>query len=212
HEVHELDAHGVALAAALDGGDADLGRHRLAIVPFQPVAQGEGPHRLVGRHVVLFDHLRLDRVVLVHREQRVVDQVAVVARDVGRRPDRIKDRQVAVLHEAQDLALRPGGPGVDRQPCTQNRAGGRRRESAPHDLHESFSNCFVSLCGRAAPFCPAASSVYFFDTFQNTGTGAIRLPSTALRRANGWYHWPRLTWVGLSTQYFCRFSTISFCL
>ena len=30
------------------------------------------------------------------------------------------------------------------------------------------------------------------------------LPSTLVRRASGWYHWPRLTWVGWSTQYFCR--------
>ena len=48
HEVHELEAHRVALAPALDRGDAILRGDRLAVVPLQPVAQGEGPHRLVG--------------------------------------------------------------------------------------------------------------------------------------------------------------------
>ena len=79
---------------------------------------------LSARDLVLVDHLRLDRVVLVRREQRVVDEVAVVARDVGRRPDRIEDRQVAVLHELQDLALGQRRPG-SLPAC---RTGGDRRE------------------------------------------------------------------------------------
>jgi hypothetical protein len=78
-EGHELLAHRIARAPALDRGDAVLGRHRLAVVPFEAVAQGEGPGELVGRDLVLVDHLRLDGELLVEREQRVVDHVAVVA-------------------------------------------------------------------------------------------------------------------------------------
>ena len=42
-EGHELLPHGVAGPPALDRGDAVLGRDRLAVVPCEPVAQGEGP-------------------------------------------------------------------------------------------------------------------------------------------------------------------------
>src|SRR6185312_7331127 len=59
---------------------------------------------------------------------------------------------------------------------------------------------------------PRARRRYFvFVTFQNTGTGATSMPSTFLRNAIGWYHWPRLMWVGWSTQYFCRSMAICFC-
>ena len=47
--------------------------------------------------------------------------------------------------------------------------------------------------------CPCrCSDGHFFATFQNTGAGAVRMPSTFLRSATGWYHWPRWTWVTIS--------------
>ena len=52
---------------------------------------------------------------------------------------------------------------------------------------------------------------YFLVMFQNTGTGATIMPSRLLRKADGWYHWPRLTCVGWSTQYFCRSMAIYVC-
>ena len=66
-------------APALDRGDAVGRRDRLAVMPFEAVAQGEGVGELVGRDVVLVDHLRLDLELLVHREQRVPDEVAVIS-------------------------------------------------------------------------------------------------------------------------------------
>ena len=129
HEVHELLSHRIARRPALDRGHAVGSGDRLAVVPFQAVTQREGPQHLVGRDLVLVDHLRLDGVVLVDREQRVVDHVAVVAGDVGRRPDRVEDRQVAVLHELQDLALRrgPDAASPPRGACRQ------RAQFTPHD-------------------------------------------------------------------------------
>ena len=76
---HQLLAHRILGAPALDRGDAVLGGDRLAVMPFEAVAQGEGLGELVGRDVVLVDHLRLDLELLVHREQRVPDEVAVIA-------------------------------------------------------------------------------------------------------------------------------------
>ncbi len=78
-------------APALERGDAVGGRHRLAVVPFQAVAQGEGPGELVGADRPAVDHLRLDLQLVVEREQRVVDHVAVVSGDQRRGPDRVED-------------------------------------------------------------------------------------------------------------------------
>ncbi len=69
----------------------------------QALAQREGPHLGVGRGGVLVDHLRLRLAGHVHAEQRVVDHVAVVARDERGGPDRIQDLQVGLRHHAQHL-------------------------------------------------------------------------------------------------------------
>ena len=63
-------------------------------MPFQPIAQLEGPGEpvIAGRPAV--DHLRLDLQLLVDGEKRVVDHVAVVARDIGAAEDRIEDLYV----------------------------------------------------------------------------------------------------------------------
>ena len=182
-------------------GDAVLGGDGLAVVPFEAIAEREGPDRLVGRDLVLVDHLRLDGVALVGCEQRVVDQIAVVARDVGSRPDRIEDRQIAVLHELQDLAL-----GQRRAGTCQHGAGGQRRESASHHLFIKAPPVSPIEEGRPRPAlvegaragAPRAS-LYFFEMFQNTGTGADHVAVDVGAHAPcGEYHWPRLTWVGYS--------------
>jgi hypothetical protein len=85
---------------ALDRGDRILGGHRLAIVPLQPVAQGEGIGEVIVTDLVRIDHLGLHVQVLIQREQRVVDQIAVVAADVRRRPDRVDDLEVRVHDRA----------------------------------------------------------------------------------------------------------------
>src|SRR5204863_9901303 len=51
--------------------------------------------------LILVHHLRLDLALGIHREQRVVDHVAVVADDGGGGPDRIDDLEVRVQNHAQ---------------------------------------------------------------------------------------------------------------
>ena len=71
----------------------------------------------------------LIRKLLVRAEQRVVHEIAVVARDVGGRPDRIEDLQIGLRHEAKGL---PAVLGVDRRRA--QRHGGSRRGRASDDL------------------------------------------------------------------------------
>ena len=110
HHAHQLLAHRILGAPALDRGDAVLGRHRLAVVPFQAVAQREGPGELVGRDLPLVDHLRLDLELVVEGKQRVVDHVAVMGGDQRRRPDRIDDLEVRMQRHLE-RGLRVGGRG-----------------------------------------------------------------------------------------------------
>ena len=105
-EGQELLPHGVAGPPALERGDAVLGRDRLAVMPCEPVPQGEGPGQLVGRDLVAIDHLRAHLELVVEREQGVVDHVAVVDGDQRRRPDRVDDLEVRVQGGAQRLRLR----------------------------------------------------------------------------------------------------------
>ena len=58
-EIHQLLAHAVVLAPALQRGDAVFRRDRLAVMPFQAVAQGEGVGELVVADLPV-RHLRLD--------------------------------------------------------------------------------------------------------------------------------------------------------
>ena len=110
---HDL-AERVALAPAVDRGDAIGRAHRCAIVEHQPVAQGEPPGELIGGHLMPGTHLRPRLQVCVQAIQRIPDHVGVVARDVGRGPDRIRTGQVRLWHEAERArggALRDGGSG-----------------------------------------------------------------------------------------------------
>ena len=139
-EAHHLLAERIFRGPALDRGDAILRCDRGAVVPGKAVAQREGVGELVGRDVVLVDHLRLDLALLVHGEERVVDHVAVVARDVGGGPDRIDDLDVGVHHRLEGgLRIRAawqrkhgGGcgdlPGLPHDGCLQ---GNGRRPMLP---------------------------------------------------------------------------------
>ena len=96
-------AQRVLVGEALDRGQHVGRSDRLAVVPSEAVAQLEGPGELIVAHRPALDHLRLDLELAVEREQRVVDQVAVVAHDVGSRPDRIEDLQIRVHDHPQRL-------------------------------------------------------------------------------------------------------------
>jgi hypothetical protein len=60
-------------------------------MPPQAVPQCEYVSHAVWRNAGSLNHLRLDLLVLVSAEKRIVDKIAVVARDVGGRPDRIEN-------------------------------------------------------------------------------------------------------------------------
>ncbi len=56
----------------------------------------------------MIHHLRLDPKHFVGAEEGVVHKVAVVARDVCRRPDRGEDLQVGLCHESEGPTTLPG--------------------------------------------------------------------------------------------------------
>src|SRR5262249_18479864 len=62
---------------------------------------------LVGADVVAVHHLRANLAVRVGGEERVVDHVAVIARDVAAAPDRVQDLEVGGHDNAQG-GLREG--------------------------------------------------------------------------------------------------------
>jgi hypothetical protein len=53
----------------------------------------------------LIDHLRFDLEVLIRAEERVVHQKAMVARDVGGRPDGIEYLQIGLCHKDEGLLV-----------------------------------------------------------------------------------------------------------
>ena len=102
----------VALCPALDRGDAIGGAHGLAVMPFQAVAQREFIGELVVADGPFIDHLRLRLEILVEREQRVEDEIAEIAGDVGGRPDRVDAAEIGLGDEAECLCRRlcPASP------------------------------------------------------------------------------------------------------
>ena len=115
--LQQLLAERVALAPALDRGDAVGGAHRLAVMPFEAVAQRETVGQLVVAGRPLVDHLRLRLEVLVEREQRVEDQIAEIARDIGGGPDRVEDAQIGLRDEPQASSRRARAPAPSREPA-----------------------------------------------------------------------------------------------
>ena len=113
---HEELAEAILLSPALQRLHTVFRQDRLPIVPSEAVAQRERVLHAVRRHGGPIDHLRFDLKVLVRAEERVVHKIAVVARDVGGRPDRIEDFQIGLRHEAEGLpafwAWTDGAPSV----------------------------------------------------------------------------------------------------
>ena len=109
---HQRNAHRIARAPALQRGDHVFGSDRRAVVEFQPGSQLERIGQAIARNLEAIDHLRLVVQLAVHREQRVVDVVAVVARRPRRHHQRVGHTQRGVHHRANDaaLALRKGQP------------------------------------------------------------------------------------------------------
>ena len=137
---HEELAEAILLSPALQRLHAVFRQDRLPVVPSQAVAQRERVLHAVWRHAGPIDHLRLDLRLLVRAEEGVVHKIAVVARDVGGRPDRIEDLQIGLRHEAKGL---PVVLGLDRRRA-QRTGGGRNRASddlSPTDVKLALSHC-----------------------------------------------------------------------
>jgi len=95
----------VACRPALQRCDDVRRRHRVAVGELESRAQCEAPLLAVLRGRVLLHHLRLRLAGGILREQRVVDHVAEVARDVGRGEGRIEDLQIGMGHDLERLGL-----------------------------------------------------------------------------------------------------------
>src|SRR3546814_15977916 len=77
-----------------------------------------------------FRHLRLRLQILVEREQRVVDHIAVVAGDIGRRPDRVDVLEIGVRNDLEG--------GFGRTPAgSRNERNGERRDRKSTRLNSS---------------------------------------------------------------------------
>jgi hypothetical protein len=98
-------------------------------VELQAVAQREGVREAVLAHLVLVHHLGLDLELRIDGEQRVVDHVAMVARDVRGGGNGIQDAQIRLRDELQHFlfGLRER-VGAGEQACSDE----RRSDNAGH--------------------------------------------------------------------------------
>jgi hypothetical protein len=121
---HEELAEAILLSPALQRLHAILRHDRLPVVPLEAVTQCEGVLHAIRRDGGPANHLRFDLKALVRAEQGIVNEVAVVARDVGGRPNRVEDFQIGVRHEAKGLTALLGVDGRRAQPqcCGSGRA------------------------------------------------------------------------------------------
>src|SRR5271166_4386763 len=138
---HEKLAEAISFSPALQRLYTVFRLNLLPVMPAKTIAQRECVLHGAGRDGGLRDHLRFDLRALVRTEQGVIDEVAVVARDIGGRPNGIDDLQVGLRHEPESLAIVLG---ADRR-CTQRHSGGRRRGaseylSATNAVHPSRSS------------------------------------------------------------------------
>jgi len=85
------------LSEATTVGRAD----RLSVVEFEALAQSECVTELVVANLPCFDHLWSWPELAVHREQRVVDHVTKIARDVDAAPIRVEAGEIGLRDEAQ---------------------------------------------------------------------------------------------------------------
>jgi hypothetical protein len=98
---HKQATEPIALSPALQRLHAVFRMDRLPVMPPEAVPERERVLHAVVGHDCLVDPLRFDLEVLVGTEQRVVHEVTVVARDIGSRPDRIKDPQIRFRRETR---------------------------------------------------------------------------------------------------------------
>src|SRR5262245_13171058 len=121
---HEELAEAILFSPALQRFHTVFRHDRLPVVPAQAVAQRECILHSVRGDGSPIDHLRSDLKALIRTEQGIINQIAVVARDVGGRPNRIEDFQIGVRHEAKGLTAWLGADRrrAKRQSCCSGTA------------------------------------------------------------------------------------------
>src|SRR5215212_6860231 len=132
---HEELAKAILLSPALQRLDTVFRHHWLAIVPAQAISQCETVLHPIRRHRRLINNMRFHLKMLVRAEKSVVDEIAVVARDVGGLPDRIQRLQLGVRHEAEGLSACLGVNGRAAQGDTDGRSPASDHLSATNAGH-----------------------------------------------------------------------------
>jgi len=114
---------------------------------FQPVAQRELPSPAVILDQMTLDHLRLGVELRIVAVERVVDRQRKIARDVGRRPDRVERGEVAMRREGyRGRGLRAADP---RR--RQSRGSGQCRFQKIASLHlvaGTYAICINHISAR----------------------------------------------------------------
>ena len=154
-------------------GDRLLEEERLAEVAAQHVAEPD-------------DELRDDRLV---EAEALADRGDLLGVGVVAGDDRRRDRPASGAASGRRAPRRPASTGMVASEAAQDVAEHQRpaacRRRLPVPALEARPG--AGLQRQAEPF---------FSMFQNTGPARRRCPSTFLRTAAGWYHWPRCTCVG----------------
>src|SRR5215211_2482722 len=96
--------------------------------------------------------------MLVRAEKSVVDEIAVVARDVGGLPDRIQRLQLGVRHEAEGLSACLGVNGRAAQGHTDGRSRASDDLSATNAGHAGVPSLAVAQ-PRERPRCRPGTPV-----------------------------------------------------
>ena len=107
-EGHQFLTGGILRCPPLDRRDTIVCCDRLAIVRSRPSRSTNVYISLSADTSYRVDHLRFDFASRIRREQCIVDHIAVIAHDVGSRPDRIEDLEIRV-HDNTQHFLRMGG-------------------------------------------------------------------------------------------------------
>ena len=144
----------IARHPPFERGDAIGAAHRLPIVEFEPVAQREAVEELVRRDAEIADHLRMRLELRVERKQRVEHHVAVVARDVRCRPDRIEHMQIRLGDEPQRLRVAALSARCEAVSGQCRRAGGYSEFSTCQPVSHCYlrrSELTLEMVAKTAP-------------------------------------------------------------
>src|SRR5215213_8475275 len=92
--------------------------------------------------------------MLVRAEKSVVDEIAVVARDVGGLPDRIQRLQLGMRHEAESLSACLGVNGGVAQGHTEGRSPASDDLSTTSAGHAGVPSLAVTNASRTPEMSP----------------------------------------------------------